>query len=207
MGPSSPWAAHAEIKKNMPIADFKADYKVCGGCFCTNNYCLSPDSCCQSDLQVFLCCGSDGSCLPVVDNVPKTCSILPCCFVYPKFGCLPVAKELLSDDAEALAKIPERKHDFRMCSGCCLGICAGNNYCFAPFTCCMDNGSTFLCLGHDCSFPCNEDIPSTCGICLPGLIAYPSFGCCPSVKELFPDMGGAPGGAQTMEAGPEAQQA
>merc|ERR1712072_81217 len=171
-----------------------------------------------ADLQAFLCCGEDCSCLPVVDNVPKTCSCLPCCFVYPKFGCCPTIADLYSEEQEALQKIPQIKHEFRTCGGVCCGpLCAHNSYCFSPctdsgFVCCMDGGSTFLCCGQDCAFPCNDDIPKTCGMFCPGLIVWNGAtgcgcNCCTTVKDMgFEIEGGsnmADGGVASAGGAPE----
>ena len=92
--------------------------------------------------------------------------------------------------------------------GCCLGpVLAQNAYCpFVPYTLCADEGSTCLCIGSDCSFPCSDSIPQTCGgqIC-PGLMFYPKVGCCMSVAQLIGEdkFGGAPAVEMSGVAAPQ----
>merc|ERR1711904_475156 len=126
--------------------------------------------------EVFLCCGGDMGALPVPPQTPKMCAYLGLA-CYPKMGCCMKVKDILADDAEALAGVDNIKEEWMVCSSCCLGpICAENNYCLMPFTCCYGE-SQCLCCADDCAFPCTDKVPMTCGILCPGLIIYPQFGC------------------------------
>jgi len=150
-----------------------------------------------------LCIGQDCFCCAgMTDNsVPSTCALLPGCIVYPAFGCCkPVGHYYPPLDASGLPQpsndndgMPNAEARFGgkakfpvLCSGCCFGPLAGANcYCKVPNSLCADEGSQFLCIAQDCSFPCMGSIPMTCGGCiLPGCMFWPTFGCCPALNTI-----------------------
>merc|ERR1711939_1275109 len=57
--------------------------------------------------------------------------------------------------------IPKYKEDFIVCSGC------------------------FCCAGDAACLPVPPQTPKMCGIIIPGLMCYPKFGCCITVKDMF----------------------
>lgn len=177
----------------MVIMEKKKDFMVCGGRFCTNGYLITSgcDSCMLQEFQVCLCLGTDAACLPVPDSIPKSCACLPCCFIYPKVACCPVAGELFPE----MENLHEKKKDAKMCGGTCLGpLYAGNTYFITPYTLCADELSTCLCFAQDCAFPCTDSIPMTCNI-LPCCFVYPKVACCPKLGDLMEGSGkefGAP---------------
>ena len=76
------------------------------GSFTTDGFCL--------------CEAGDGACLPVPDNIPKTCGCywLMC---YPKVGCCKTLNDLYADKPDELAKFSDVKKDKTLVGGTCLG--------------------------------------------------------------------------------------
>merc|ERR1711970_1070280 len=123
------------------IPDYKKDWKLCAGCLCANDYCISPSACAMTDLAVCLCLANDMACLPVPDNIPKACNCLPGCFIYPKMVCCPKVSAMY--EGKELEDLGGRKDDFTMVSSCCLGPCVASNcYCIMPYTLCANEEST-----------------------------------------------------------------
>ena len=175
----------------MPIPVRKKDWRVCAGCFCKNTYCIKPQGCMMQELGVCLCIGSDAACLPVPDHIPKTCFLLPGLNIYGPEGfkvtCCAKTKDIYPD-----MQLSGHKKEGVPISGLCLGsLIATNTYCIKPFTLCADEGSTCLCVGVDCGFPCIDSVPNTVdlgSICpcfpLPGVIISPKCACCPKLVDL-----------------------
>ena len=167
------------------INDRKKEWRLCGGLCCLNQYLIFPASLASTDLIVVLCLGEDCSCCPVEDNVPKICTLIPCCTVYPKVGCCQTVGTLYAGDEAALAGFNQKKLDMTVLqSHCCGPCCATNQYCLMPYTCIANEGATCLCIGNDCAFPCVSSIPNTFGMY--GIMCLPAFACCPKVIEVFP---------------------
>merc|ERR1712216_983358 len=157
--------------RSMPIPKYKEDFIVCSGCFCCNNYCLMPTTCCAQE-SVFLCCAGDAACLPVPPQTPKMCGIIiPGLMCYPKFGCCITVKDMFEGEEEVLRGIDDIKEKFHACGGCCLGpLCANNAYCLMPFTCCY---------GEEQCLCCARDWPSPAPRrCLPRSPASSPASCC-----------------------------
>lgn len=182
----------------LKLRSSKKELAICAGCCCQNNYCAKPLACCANEFSECCCCGYDGFCITCDDRfnaIPgKTCSCLPCCFLYPKFACCTTLKELYVDGdgdgkadtaAEKIA-IYGPKAEYFVCCGCCAGICGYSYYCLSPRTCCATELAYCLCCAGDCAFPCVDTVPSyTCGYL--GLMCCPKFGCCPIMKEYYND--------------------
>ena len=170
----------------MSVMLKKKDYTVCDGCFCTNTYCVPVDGCAMSELKMFLCMAGDGACLPVQENIPQNCAYLwfTC---YPKVGCCMTLEKLYADQPDVLAKYSDFKKDKPLMGALCIPGCLAENAYgpFAPTTCCEDDLSTFLCIGADSAFPCNEKIPNTFSCCCPGLFLSPKCACCPKLGDLI----------------------
>merc|ERR1712216_390270 len=170
---------------NMPIPLYKAEWIICGSCFCENCYCLSPTTCCAAE-DVCLCFGADWACIPVPEQTPKICALW-CLACYPQVGCCKSVRELYEGDDAVLNGLNDVKEEFYVCtSGCCGPICAGNGYCLIPFTCCYSERQQ-LCCATDCAFPCNDKVPMALTCICPGLAVYPEVGCCKTVQDLFPN--------------------
>merc|ERR1711970_1115813 len=77
------------------VPGFKAEYRMCHSCICLNNYliCSMEDCTCAAMETTFCCFGHDMACLPVPEHIPKTCTCLPGCVVYPTIGCCPTVKD------------------------------------------------------------------------------------------------------------------
>jgi len=162
---------------------YKGDWMPCNSLFCSNQYCLSPTTCCAGE-SVCLCYAADQACLPVPEQTPKVCAGwgLVC---YPAFGCCQTVRQVFENDDSVLNGLDDIKEKFCIVSGCCLGpVCASNNYCLVPFTCCYGE-SQCLCQASDCAFPCTEKVPMIC-TCLPCCAVYPEVGCCKSISDLYP---------------------
>ena len=169
------------------IADYKKEWRQCFSLMCCNVSCIMPgaiESCASADLVSVLCIAEDCSCLPVNDSIPKTCTLLPFCVVYPKFGCCMTVADAIEDEAQR-SPITPKKLDMRIAQGCCIGpAVACNQYLTMPHTCCLNEGSTCLCLGTDFAFPCMDSIPISCGAF--GLMLIPGFACCPRLIDVMP---------------------
>jgi hypothetical protein len=185
------------------IPNFKSDWVVDGGCLCYTSYCpISGQGCCQSELQTCLCCGGDCACLPVTDNIPKTCTILPFCVVYPKMGCCMKLVDVIPDNANG-AILDKKMNATIYDSVCCGPLCAGNGYCCMPVeSLCADAGTTCLCCADDAACPCVDTNPVVCTL-LPWCTVYPKVACCAKVGDLYPDKiikaGGGPEGPDSEE--------
>merc|ERR1712188_263260 len=128
-----------KMSQDAPIPFFKKDWRLCAGCCCANNYCISCDSCVSSQLRSCMCCGSDRSFLPIQDNIPQLCGlVIPGLICYPKCGCcadngstcLCIAQDC---SFPCTSTIPNT------CGGC---ICPGL-MCMPGFGCCPTVGETF----------------------------------------------------------------
>jgi len=167
------------------INDRKKEWHLCGACCCANQYLFMPASCASADLIVCLCIGEDCSCLPVEETVPKVCTLLPFCTVFPKVGCCETVGSLYAGNEAALAGYNQKKLGMTVLQSHCFGpLCAVNQYCLMPYTCIANEGATCLCIGNDCAFPCVSSIPNAFGMY--GIICLPSFACCPKLIDVFP---------------------
>ena len=172
------------------IAPYKKEWKLCGGCFCANNYLVPVQGCAATDFEVLLCYGGDSTVCIWGDGapaVPQMCTLLPCCVVYPKFGCCANVRTIYEGDEEMLRSLNPKKLDAWVKCACCLGqACKSNKYCFVPYTLCDNEGSTCCCVGSDCAFPCSDTIPFTFG--LYGLMCFGTNGiaCCPVMGDTYP---------------------
>ena len=138
----------------MSVDSIKKDWVLTEACFCGNSYCLFSgfDACCMSEFASCCCLGGDSACIPVPENIPKTCGL---CFlmVYPTVGCCKTLDDLFEE--EELAKYHKIKRGKTMVGGCCLGpVLARNVFCFTPAVLCSDEGSNTCCIGQDCALPC-----------------------------------------------------
>eukprot|EP00930_Biecheleria_cincta_P035216 TRINITY_DN24234_c0_g1_i1.p1 TRINITY_DN24234_c0_g1~~TRINITY_DN24234_c0_g1_i1.p1 ORF type:complete len:293 (-),score=42.97 TRINITY_DN24234_c0_g1_i1:252-1130(-) len=96
-----------------------------GGCFF-----VMPHTCIQQQQQ---CCCCDTRCaFPCTEQVPCLCTCLPCCVIYPQFGCLKKVKDLVNTPvASAESKQGKVKVDLtdvpveniKVCSAMCCSIC------------------------------------------------------------------------------------
>ena len=107
-------------------------------------------------------------------------------WVLPIADCMTLEK-LYADQPDVLAKYSDFKKDKPLMGALCIPGCLAENAYgpFAPTTCCEDDLSTFLCIGADSAFPCNEKIPNTFSCCCPGLFLSPKCACCPKLGDLI----------------------
>jgi len=104
-----------------------------GGCFL-----VKPTTCCQSQSQ--FCCLDTRCALPCTDQVPMICTCLPCCVLFPKFGCFKKVKDLKEVtlvEATAPQDKPKQKdltdtpiEEILVIDACCCSICGF--YCKFP---------------------------------------------------------------------------
>lgn len=71
-----------EIYPDLELSDIKKQAKVCNGSclgplYAGNTYFITPYTCCEDQISTCLCLGQDMA-FPCTDNVPMTCSLLPC---------------------------------------------------------------------------------------------------------------------------------
>merc|ERR1711990_170482 len=103
---SHPLRADEELMASV-IDVKKADWILCNGCICNNQYWIGTEmSPWCLDRSLCLCLETSFSGVPKQDVDPKMCVIcLPGLLVFPKVGCCMKTKDVL--EGEELAKVPE----------------------------------------------------------------------------------------------------
>mmetsp|Transcript_110587 Transcript_110587/g.174219 ORF Transcript_110587/g.174219 Transcript_110587/m.174219 type:complete len:275 (-) Transcript_110587:92-916(-) len=122
------------IKENgygCKVVDEKTDPDgKCLICFQGGCYCVEPQFLCTGQRQFFCL---DSRCnFPPSDEVPKVCTLLPCCTIAPKFACFPKVSDLFGSVAQKeKVQAKEKEKDLSdvpvsqilVCGACICEIC------------------------------------------------------------------------------------
>merc|ERR1711871_118711 len=178
----------------MSIPASKADYKLCGACFCSATYITEIETCCGG-FSTCCCFTNESYCCGTPDesNAPNavpagTCGI--CCpglIITPQFGCCKKLGDLTEGGMEKAKTLYGDRAEYTVCGACCLGPLHQQVTCCHGPKCCRSLRRC-LCIMDECAFPCDDEIPFALGCpYLPGCICYPGCGCCPKVGDMFSD--------------------